>query len=123
MSEEEKKAIETLNKDKSRQLAWGDVAIIDTESIDIILKLINKQQKQLKDEKIYSRRLALQAQKYFEKLILQDKIINKMSEYIDFRKMNFNCLRLYSEDVHQKIYIREYFTKLIEEEEKNNEYI
>ena len=81
MTNEQKEAIDRLNKDKNRPLACGDITVVNIADIDTALLLIKEQQEEiegLKNKEVLIKR-------YFKKgdLIKQkDKQIDLMAEHI-----------------------------------------
>ena len=81
MTNEQREAIDRLDKDKDYPLACGDITIVNVEAIEIVLSLIKEQQGEiegLKNKEVLIKR-------YFKKcdLIKQlKKQIDLMAEYI-----------------------------------------
>lgn len=91
MSEEEKQAIDILNTFIFRQKTknYNKLSLEDTESVKVVLNLIDKQQKQI--EKLKSRKYILNAETQEIKeipiddnYISKDKIREKMNEIMSY---------------------------------------
>lgn len=113
MSEEEKKAVEILNTFELRRKTknYKEISLEDSQSVEIVLNLIEKQQKKIDELKKY--------EKYYEemeevnkKFISVDKIKNKIEE-VKSSKENYT-FTLTSEDIRRTIITN--LQELLEEE-------
>lgn len=96
MTEEEMKAVNNL---------WSSVT-------DVMFNVLYSQEDLQKDLKI-ALNLIQKQQKEIEK---KDKIIDRMAEYIDFDKMNFNCSSLCVKENCQEECTKQYFENEVEGE-------
>ena len=81
--------------DIANPISGSDLTICNIEDLEIILNLIKKQQAELEKK---------------------DNLIDLMTEYVDFDKMDFQCSSLCVKEKCQKEWIKQYFEKQVEKE-------
>ena len=122
MTNEQREAIDRLNKDKNRPLACGDITVVNIADIDTALLLIQEQQEEiegLKNKEVLIKR-------YFKKCDLikqKDKQIDLMANCILAREIgkmtcqfNEKCTKYENgRDIHCKDCIKQYFERKVED--------
>lgn len=83
MAKEQKETIDRLNRFKSIKVLYGNTFAMTTEQLKILQEDIEIALNTLKEKDKRIKRLNLEAQKYFETMIEQDKQIDLMTTFID----------------------------------------
>ena len=103
MTNEQREAIDRLDKDKDYPLACGDITIVNVADIDTVLSLIKEQQAEMEDLKNKS----VLIKRYFKKCDL----IKQKDKQIDLMARAFK-----QDDVRTVEEIKQYFADLVEKE-------
>ena len=113
MTNEQRKAMDRLNKDKNKPLACGDITIVNIADLDTVLSLIKEQQEEIeKYEKIYKE---YDCYRWVKELNKKDKQIDLMAEYIE--KVTVDLKVAFGENMlWNRNEIKQYFADLVEKE-------
>lgn len=122
MTEEEQKAIELLKEEPGYTLDY----YIRENAIDIVLNLINKQQKELDLKDKVNKAITYNFEKTVDKLEIAYKVIDLMAEKINDAYFEENDFYLWYEKIlgvqkeenynYMKNILKQYFYKKVEEE-------
>ena len=121
MTNEQREAIDRLNKDKNKPLACGDITIVNIADLDTVLSLIKEQEEEIeKYEKIYKE---YDCYRWVKELNKKDKQIDLMANSILAREIGKNscqfnktCTKFEKgRDIHCKHCIEQYFERKVED--------
>lgn len=111
MTNEQREAIDRLNKDKNKPLACGDIIICFIDDLDTVLSLIKEQEEKiegLKNKEVLIKR-------YFKKCDLikqKDKQIDLMAEEL-WREFYLTYMNGYG--INSKEELKQYFERKVED--------
>ena len=125
ISEEEKKAIDKINRQIVIGKAEKNIGIpVYISDLETILNLIEKRNRQLEEKDKRINKLNTENQRYFDELIIKDKTIDEMADFIDdnltnciLNTMNIDepCSKHANREMLCKECIKEYFRKKVKE--------
>lgn len=98
MTNEQREAIDRLNKDKNKPLACGDIIICFIDDLDTVLSLIKEQEKRIKDGDNITTEMNADIMKLIYMLKQKDKQIDLMANFIS----NYHCFELIVYDLDEE---------------------
>lgn len=126
MTNEQREAIDRLDKDKDYPLACGDITIVNVADIDTVLSLIKEQQIYIKKYNDTTEEMNRDIRKLISEIQKKDKQIDLMAKFIENNMsekkiINEICIKgkCNNEECHEddlKDCIKQYFADLVEKE-------
>lgn len=111
MTDEEKKAIEFLIK---RNEYMGSYRTALEQNIDIVLNLIEKQSKEIEEQKNINKKLSLEAQKYFDICMEQIQQIHDLEKKIEKRDKILTDLECFLKGISKNMKDEDFISSSIE---------